>query len=475
MKPFAIAKIISLGLFSFTFNSFASQILQIPNTPVNQKILHNLDLDYSCMGNTKEHLNFHLDDRAKEILESNKFSKTSLFKNSKIVEQDVEKQFNFPNQNKIQNDLGIYHTHAELVAELEATAKKFPNLTELKVVGTTVEGREIHAIVLSNKSSKQDKKSFLVTGTHHAREWISTEVPLASIQEILNAYSNDQEAKNILDTSTLVYVPMLNVDGAIFSRTKQKMWRKNRRTDSINSTGVDNNRNYAYEWGGPGASSSAWSSTFRGPEAMSEVENQVIAQLQDQYDFVTAISFHSYSELILWPWGYTDKMKSKDHKIFEKYGKKMGAIMGGYKPIQASGLYPASGVFDDYLYGQHGVLTYTIELGRQFVPRPSEVPKLTSNGSKLLRYMFTQARAPFAQAKKSTAYQIASSLENIVKSLSINSQATTYTKELQELQSFNQVEIEAVMKDLDMSPLTRIQINRLMKKQVLFQTLQNNQ
>jgi carboxypeptidase T len=289
----------------------------------------------------------------------------------------------------------------------------------------------------------------------------------------LKSFESDKEASTILNSSTLVYVPMLNVDGAIFSRTKQKMWRKNRRAEGISSTGVDNNRNYAYEWGGAGASGSAWSSTFRGPEAMSEVENKVVAELHEQYSFVTAISFHSYSELILWPWGFTDKMKTKDHKIFEKYGKKMGAIMGGYKPIQASGLYPASGVFDDYLYGQHNVLTYTIELGKQFVPNPSEVPTITSNGSKLLRYMFSEARAPFEGVANTTEYKIAQALENIVKSLSINSQTTTYTNELSALQTFSKDQIEAVMKDLDMSPLTRIQINRLLKKQALFNTLQN--
>lgn len=473
MKPFAIANLLTLGLFSFTFNSFSSQILQIPNNPVNQKMLEKLDLDYDCMGNTKDHLHFHLDQRAKKILESNQFSKTSLFKNSKVIIENVEDQFNIDSHNKSQNDLGIYHTHQELVQELEEAAKNYPNLTELKVIGRTAEGNDIHAIVLSNKNSTQDKKSFLITGTHHAREWISTEVPLASIQDLLKSYQSDDEANSILNNSTLVYVPMLNVDGGIFSRTKQKMWRKNRRTDGIKSPGVDNNRNYGYEWGGSGASALAWSDTFRGPEAMSEVENKVIAQLQEQYNFVTAISFHSYSELILWPWGFTDKMKSKDYKVFEKFGKKMGDIMGGYKPIQASGLYPASGIFDDYLYGEHGVLTYTIELGKQFVPNPSEVPTITNNGSKLLRYMFTQARAPFANIANTTEYNIAKALENIVKSLNINSEATTYTNELSALHNYNKDQIENVMKDLEMSPLTRIQINRLLKKQALFDTLQN--
>ena len=45
---------------------------------------------------------------------------------------------------------------------------------------------------------------------------------------------------------------------------------------------------------------------------MSEIENQVIQNLQDQYQFVAALSFHSYSELVLWPWSYTDAIQSKE-------------------------------------------------------------------------------------------------------------------------------------------------------------------
>ena len=62
------------------------------------------------------------------------------------------------------------------------------------------------------------------------------------------------------------------------------MWRKNRRKNRW-GMGVDNNRNYSYKWGGPGASGSSWSDTFRGPSAMSEIENQVIANLQEEARF----------------------------------------------------------------------------------------------------------------------------------------------------------------------------------------------
>ena len=69
---------------------------------------------------------------------------------------------------------------------------------------------------------------------------------------------------------------------------------------------------------------------------MSEIENQVIANLQEKHGFSAAISFHSYSELILWPWGYTSSMQTRDHAFFLKHGTIMGEIMDDYEPMQAS-------------------------------------------------------------------------------------------------------------------------------------------
>ena len=444
----------------------ASEIISIPNTPVNQKLMDTIGLDYDCMGSTETHLHFHHDEEAKALIKQFGQFKQELFKDSSTVNSDVQAQFLSV---ETQNDLGIYHTHAEVVAELQKAAADYPDLTELRVIGQTFEGRDVHALILSDKNSEQDKVSFLVTGTHHAREWISTEVPLGSIQDLLTSYGDNEEATEILKTSTIVFVPMLNVDGAIHSRTKSKMWRKNRNTNKAwGGQGVDNNRNYSYKWGGPGASGWKGSQTYRGPEAMSEVENQMVGQLQQEFNFTTAISFHSYSELVLWPWGYTNKMQCKDHAIFEKFGKEMGKIMGNYKPMQASHLYPASGVFDDYLYGDFGVLTYTIELGRQFVPAESEVPTIVANGSKMLRYVFTQTRDPFAGASERENYQIATQLEQVVRNLDNVQGESRIQQAIDALGQYDLNSIEETMAELKTSPMTRLQILRLLKQRDQF-------
>ena len=351
----------------------AESIIQVPNNAVNQRILREMDLDYDCMGGNQHQLHFLMDEHAEKKLSERKFFKTQLFKHSTTAVEDVHTLFS---EITSKEDLGIYHTFEEMEAELNATAQAHPNLTTLKVGAQSHEGRPIYVLEITKKASNREKVNFLVTGTHHAREWISTEVPLAFIKHLTEGYGNDPVITQLLNTSVIVVVPMLNPDGGVYSRTRKTMWRKNRRKPEGNwMVGVDNNRNYPYHFGGAGASNWSGSQTYHGPEGLSEVENQLVVQLTEEYGFKTAVSFHSYSELVLWPWGYTSKIQSKDHNIFAKYGKKMGEILG-YKPMQASKLYPASGVFDDTMYANYGVLAYTIELGKQFIPREKDVPEI---------------------------------------------------------------------------------------------------
>ena len=433
-----------LAFCVFSFNSWAAPIISVPNTEKNQVLLETLGLDFSCMGTTPERLNFHLDETAERILERHGNHKKSILAGSTLAVEDVEAQFEALMS---EDDLGVYHTFAEVESELQNAAMVFSDLTNLSVAATTYESRPIYVLEITNKNSKQEKVNFLVTGTHHAREWISTEVPMAFIAEFLTKYGEDEEVTQLLDTSRIFVIPMLNPDGAVYSRTQKRMWRKNRRKNRW-GTGVDNNRNYSYKWGGSGASSSAWSDIFRGPNAMSEVENQVIENLQEQYGFSAAISFHSYSELILWPWGYTASMQTRDHAFFLKHGTIMGQIMGEYEPIQASGLYAASGIFDDYLYGEHNVAAYTIELGKQFIPAQSEVPEITSRGVQMLRYVFKNIRNGLSpNQQESEVYQLAGKIQNLVRAITVGEDESNI---LLATQSFNEVTDQKLLESFDL-------------------------
>lgn len=437
--------------------SWAGSLIRVPNTELNRKIIRDLDLDHGCMGASPEYLHFHLDEEAKRKLSANVTYRNILTDRSETVTQEVESQFEEILSKK---DLGIYHTVEEMDSALREAAQKYPELVELLEVGTTFEGRTIYALELSAKSSDKIKKNFLITGTHHAREWISTEVPLGFIKDILSKHETDSESQKILSESRIVVIPMLNKDGGFYSRTKHKMWRKNRRpAESGRGIGVDNNRNYSYKWGASGASSYPWSDTYKGPEPMSESENKLINQLQQKYKFTAALSFHSYSELVLWPWSYTDSIQSKDHNTFKYYGSKLAEILN-YRPIQSADLYPAAGDSDDYLYAVHGVLAYTIELGRSFVPKESEVPEIISKNNQAMRWFFQNARDPFKETSEDDLGKVQHLLERLVYEMHQGSPDVNLNQCLSNLSSYSSEIVQTAMESLKMKPAWRFRIKK---------------
>ena len=427
----------------------ADSIVEVPNSAVNQRILKQLDLDYDCMGSDEKNLRFLLNEDAREKFSKRKFFKTQLFQHSITVVEDVQTLTEDITKKK---DLGIYHTFEEMEQELQVVAQTQSGLASLKVGAQSHEGRPIYVLEITAKASEREKVNFLVTGTHHARGWISTEVPLAFIKHLTEGYGQDPVVTELLDTSVIVVVPMLNPDGGVHSRTKSTMWRKNRRKPEGNwRTGVDNNRNYPYHFGGAGASGYSGSQTYHGPEALSEIENQLVVQLTEEYGFKAGVSFHSYSELVLWPWGYTSKIQSKDHEIFARFGNEMGKIMK-YKPMQASKLYPASGVFDDTMYANYGVLAYTIELGTQFVPREDDVAGIQAKSIEALRYLFTNARNPFGNTQNTPVRKAQRILERLVYHLEDPNNKVEISRDHEELSKFDSELLGKAMNGLKMHP-----------------------
>jgi hypothetical protein len=456
-----------LALSPIMQSQAADQVLRVPNTAENRMILDQLDLEHDCYGKSPEYLDFLYDDRAKDILSQRKTFRNLLLQNKQVYVEDVEAL----NRSRVsRDDLGKYHTLEETEAVIREYAEKYPDLTVLKSAGTTHENRNVWVLEISNKKISKDKANFLIMGSHHAREWISTEVPLALMKHLLDNYGKVEAVTKTLDESRIVIVPMVNPDGSAHSRTKQRMWRKNRRPVGT-SIGVDNNRNYGFKWGTTGASPNPSSDTYRGPEPMSEIENQIVVNLQKEYKFDTAVSFHSYSELVLWPWGYTGKIKSKDHQVFEKHGKAMGQILG-YKPMQIAGLYEASGGFDDMLYADFGVLTYTIELGKWFVPQENEIDPICEKSIQAMMYLFENAKKPLPE-NQDPAYVTMGVLQSVVRDMVLDNNESRLNLSLSSLSLLEDAMIESAMNGLEMETRLRGQIFDYINRHRSFHRMQN--
>lgn len=296
-----------------------------------------------------------------------------------------------------------YHSYEQVGQDLDGLVTKYPNLCQKVSLGKSHEGREIWALRISENIDSQEvgqRPGVVITGCHHAREWMSVEIPLHVAHKLLDNYQSDPDAKRRVQKAETWIVPLVNPDGYERSRTEDPWWRKNCRPvehDALGNTtsavGVDLNRNY---WDGnpdhlalyrpegdtPGSTDDDWgatsddpdSDTYRGPAGGSEVEVRSLLQLEVGHRNVRAVvDHHAYGEMILYPWGYTeDPSPQKD--LLVEIGQKLNESMGNrYNLQQSSGLYPSSGESDD-MQSANGLISFTLEVGRSFQPLPTTIP-----------------------------------------------------------------------------------------------------
>ena len=274
---------------------------------------------------------------------------------------------------------GEFRTNDEVTMRLRELSVLAPGRAALEQIGTSVEGRPIWALRVGRGPT-----SMVISGTQHAREWIATMTSTCVADRLVREYGGDRAITELVDRSSIWIVPVVNPDGYEFAWTKQRYWRKNRR----DGVGVDLNRNWSVAFGGAGSSGSKGSEVYRGPRAFSEPESAALRDLARRERVVTHIDFHSYSQLILYPWAY-QKAPAKDRARFLEVGAEVEAAIlaqHGLRYTLESGadLYPAAGTATDWMYGEAGALSFTIELrpkgGSGFVLPPSEIKPTCDEG-----------------------------------------------------------------------------------------------
>lgn len=254
--------------------------------------------------------------------------------------------------------MGGFYTYEEMLEDLDSMASKYPHL--IKPISqidtfTSWENRPIfYSKISNNPNIDSNKPKALYTSLLHAREPGALSVVMYFMWYLLENYDTNPEVKYLVDNTELYFVPCINPDGYIYNQNTNPngggMHRKNRRDVGTSNKGVDLNRNFAYEWGGTGSSNNNNSDIYRGPEAFSEPETQAVKWLVENYQFEIALNYHTYGNLLLFPWGYTEDFQCPDHDLFENFTNYM-VQENNYSNIQSAGLYPAAGDSDDWMYG----------------------------------------------------------------------------------------------------------------------------
>jgi murein tripeptide amidase MpaA len=243
---------------------------------------------------------------------------------------------------------------------------RYPALASMVDVGTTLEGRTIWGLRITS-SVLTEKPAVVYFGCEHAREWIASTVPTYFATHLVQNYDIDSSITDLVDNVEFFLIPVFNVDGYIYTWGPDRFWRKNRRDNGNGTFGVDINRNWGVGWGGQGASSDPNSLTYRGTSAFSEPETQALRDFIIAHPNLRAsLDVHSYSQLILWPFGYTSALPL-DQFIYNEVGSAMRSLIyevyGRYYaagPIYTT-IYPAAGNSVDWTYVQRGIFSFSYE------------------------------------------------------------------------------------------------------------------
>ncbi len=311
---------------------------------------------------------------------------------SYVLTRNVNEKWPTPKHWEL-GSMGGFYTLDEVLAELDEMHALYPNLiTERAAISTTNlthDGRMQYWVRLSdNPDVNEEEPEILYTGVHHAREPMSVQQMIWYMWHLLENYDTDPDIRTLVNNTEMYFVPVVNVDGYEYNHQTNPngggMWRKNRRNNGDGSYGVDPNRNYSYKWGldNEGSSPDPSSNTYRGPAPFSEPCTQNIRDFSIDHEFKLGMNYHSYSNLLLYSWGYTTD-STPDNGLFHEYAKLMIKENHYTFGPASTTIYPTNGDANDWMYGEQEtkgkIFAYTPEVGNDgdgFWPSTSRIVPL---------------------------------------------------------------------------------------------------
>jgi carboxypeptidase T len=366
---------------------------------------------------------------------------------------------------------GGYLTADGYVQQLQDVAAAKPNLAVTYDVGDSwrktqglATGNDLVAICITKQqpgdcqlSNTSTKPRFFVLGTVHARELSATELASRFVDHLTSAYGTDPDVTAVVDSTEVWVLPLANPDGreiAELGTVSPYLQRKNANnsqgTCAVPPTGssqhgIDLNRNFAWKWGGAGTSANPCDLTFRGPSAASEPETTAIANLMftlfpdqrgpaatDAAPLTTPgymMSVHSYSNLVLLPWG--DSLTKAPNDAGLRSAAFRTSAFNGYQAGQGGEiLYTTTGTTDDFLYGERGIASSTLEVGPAsgtcggFIPPYSCQSGFWTTNRPALMHVAKMARAPYQLSLGPTTSAVAVSASSVTAGTSVTLTAT---------------------------------------------------
>ncbi len=268
-----------------------------------------------------------------------------------------------------------YLSLADVETEMLRLSTTYPKHVELVNVSRrfkippTADGRSVLALRIHSGKTSEPAPTVLLDSIHHAREVITPLVLLDAAKVLAEEYGKDPKVTRWVDHYDIWLIPIVNPDGYHYMFSTDPFWRKNRRKNSDGTLGVDLNRNYPFQWGACGSNSpKGESEIYKGSGPASEPEVQAMVALGAAIQPQLYLTYHSYGNDVVRPYVCATVA---DETLVQSVTQSM-ATAAGYKFRKAS----SSGESFEHYYNRYGSLSYLIEVGTEFHPKPTDAPLL---------------------------------------------------------------------------------------------------
>ncbi len=305
----------------------------------------------------------------------------------------------FGNRAWPEGSMGGYFTNSEVEDELDAWAAIYPDIITPKIsIGTTVEGRDIWAVKISdNPNVDEEEPEICLDSCIHPREVMGMMTVLYYMKNLLEGYGIDPELTYLVNNREIWFIPVHNPDGHVYNEltnpTGGGLWRKNRRNNGGGIYGVDLARNYGFKWGydNIGSNPNPSSISYRGPSPFSEPEAQAVRDFITSHPIVTSWNTHTFTNVYICPFSYDSVLPyGDDWPLFQEYLKDI-SVKNGYPggPSPYTLGYFANGTPLDWQYGNQGVICLAPEIGTWddgFWPPKSRIIPLAEENQLAIEY-----------------------------------------------------------------------------------------
>lgn len=278
-----------------------------------------------------------------------------------------------------------YPTYEVYREMMKAYEKNYPALCKLDSIGTTVDGRRLYVVKISDKVLQDEAEpEFFYTSTMHGDEITGYVLMLRLIDYLLTNYETDSRVANLVNNIAIFINPNANPDGTYYYGNSTVNGARR-----YNANNYDINRNFP----DPRAGSN--------PNGPHQPETVAMMNFAASRNFVLSANFHGGIELANFPWDTWTSSTNRhaDHNWFYKISRQYADNAqtnspAGYFTGENNGVthggdwYVVAGGRQDYMNYWHHCREITLEISGTKAPESSLLPNFWNyNREAMLTYM----------------------------------------------------------------------------------------